>query len=158
MAKIKRIDHVAIAVKDADEATQKFVKLLNAVHIRTEVLQEKAGPTKVSYVQLGENILSLIQAMEEDGFVNKHIAKHGEGLHHMGLEVDNLDEFVKEAEAKGFTIPLKDEFSNRKEVVLRPRDSAGVVLQVLQWKGGSDKTIEDRVQRILTLQNVPDKK
>ena len=158
MAKIKRIDHVAIAVKDADEATQKFVKLLNAIHIRTEVLQEKAGPTKVSYVQLGENILSLIQAMEEDGFVNKHIAKHGEGLHHMGLEVDNLDEFVKEAEAKGFTIPLKDEFSNRKEVVLRPRDSAGVVLQVLQWKGGSDKTIEDRVQRILTLQNVPDKK
>jgi methylmalonyl-CoA epimerase len=158
MAKIKRIDHVAIAVKDADEATQKFVKLLNAVHIRTEVLQEKAGPTKVSYVQLGENILSLIQAMEEDGFVNKHIAKHGEGLHHMGLEVDNLDEFVKEVEAKGFTIPLKDEFSNRKEVVLRPRDSAGVVLQVLQWKGGSDKTIEDRVQRILTLQNIPDKK
>ena len=158
MAKIKRIDHVAIAVKDADEATQKFVKLLNAIHIRTEVLQEKAGPTKVSYVQLGENIISLIQAMEEDGFVNKHIAKHGEGMHHMGLEVDNLDEFVKEAEAKGFTIPLKDEFSNRKEVVLRPRDSAGVVLQVMQWKGGSDKTIEDRVQRILTLQNVPDKK
>lgn len=158
MAKIKRIDHVAIAVKDADEATQKYVKLLNAVHIRTEVLQEKAGPTKVSYVQLGENIISLIQAMEEDGFVNKHIAKHGEGLHHMGLEVDNLDEFVKEAEAKGFTIPLKDEFSNRKEVVLRPRDSAGVVLQVMQWKGGSDKTIEDRIQRILTLQNIPDKK
>ena len=158
MAKIKRIDHVAIAVKDADEATQKFVNLLNAVHIRTEVLQEKAGPTKVSYVQLGENIISLIQAMEEDGFVNKHIAKHGEGLHHMGLEVDNLDEFVKEAEAKGFTIPLKDEFSNRKEVVLRPRDSAGVVLQVMQWKGGSDKTIEDRIQRIFTLQNIPDKK
>jgi methylmalonyl-CoA epimerase len=158
VAKIKRIDHVAIAVKDADEATQKYVKLLNAVHIRTEVLQEKAGPTKVSYVQLGENIISLIQAMEEDGFVNKHIAKHGEGLHHMGLEVDNLDEFVKEAEAKGFTIPLKDEFSNRKEVVLRPRDSAGVVLQVMQWKGGSDKTVEDRIQRILTLQNIPDKK
>src|SRR4030042_2731190 len=158
MAKIKRIDHVAIAVKDADEATQKFVKLLNAVHIRTEVLQEKAGPTKVSYVQLGDNIISLIQAMEEDGFVNKHIAKHGEGMHHMGLEVDNLEEFVKEAEAKGFTVPLRDEFSNRKEVVLRPRDSAGVVLQILEWKGGSDKTIEDRIQRILTLQNIPEKK
>ena len=158
MARIKRIDHVAIAVKDADEATQKFVKLLNAVPIRTEILEEKAGPTKVSYVQLGENIISLIQAMEEDGFVNKHIAKHGEGMHHMGLEVDNLDEFVKEVEAKGFAIPMKDEFSNRKEVVLRPRDSAGVVLQILEWKGGSDKTIEDRIQRIVTLQNIPGKK
>jgi len=158
MEKIKRIDHVAIAVKDADEATQKFVKLLNAVPIRTEILQEKAGPVKVSYVQLGDNVVSLIQSMEEDGFVNKHIVKHGEGMHHMGLEVDNLDEFVKEAEAKGFTIPVRDEFSNRKEVVLRPRDSAGVVLQVLEWKGGSDKTIEDRIQRILSLQNIPEKK
>ena len=35
MASIKRIDHVAIAVKDADLATQQYVKLLNAVHICT---------------------------------------------------------------------------------------------------------------------------
>ena len=45
-------------------------------------------------------------------------------------------------------IPLRDEFSNRDEVVLRPRDANGVVLQVLQWKGGSDATVQDRIQRI----------
>ncbi len=154
MSRIKRIDHVAIAVKDADAATEQYVKLLNAKHIRTEILQEKAGPAKVSYVQLGENIISLIQSMDEDGFLNRHIAKHGEGLHHMGLEVDNLDEFIVETEAKGIKIPLHDEFSNRKEVVLSPRDSAGVILQVLEWKDGSDKTIEDRIQRILNLANM----
>jgi len=158
MARVKRIDHVAIAVKDADAATQQYVNLLNARHIRTEILQEKAGPTKVSYVQLGENIISLIQSMEEDGFVNKHIARHGEGLHHMGLEVDNLEGFIEETKAKGFRIPLQDEFSNRKEVVLSPRDSAGVILQILEWKGGSDKTIEDRIQRVLSLENIVGKK
>ena len=158
MAGIKRIDHVAIAVKDADQATRQFVSLLNAVHIRTEILQEKAGPTKVSYMRIGENVISLIQSMDEDGFVNQHIAKHGEGLHHMGLEVDNLEEFVKEVEGKGFKIPLRDTFSNRDEIVLRPRDSAGVVLQILQWKGGSDATAEDRIQRILNLQNIDGKK
>lgn len=158
MARVKRIDHVAIAVKDADAATQQYVNLLNARHIRTEILQEKAGPAKVSYVQLGENIISLIQSMEEDGFVNKHIARHGEGLHHMGLEVDNLEDFIEETKAKGFRIPLQDEFSNRKEVVLSPRDSAGVILQILEWKGGSDKTIEDRIQRVLSLENIVGKK
>ncbi|MCX5837719.1 MAG: VOC family protein [Deltaproteobacteria bacterium] len=158
MAKIKRIDHVAIAVKDADQATEQFVKLLNAVPIRTEILNEKAGPVKVSYVQLGENIVSLIQSLDPDGFLNQHIAKHGEGMHHMGLEVDNLGEFITEVEGKGFKIPLRDEFSNRSEVVLRPRDSAGVILQIMEWKGGSDKTIEERIQRILSLQNIPGKK
>ncbi len=157
MARIKRIDHVSIAVKDADQATRQYAMLLNAIPIRTEILKEKAGPVKVSYMQIGENIISLIQSMEPDGFVNQHIAKHGEGMHHMGLEVDNLEEFITEVEGKGFKIPLRDEFSNRSEVVLRPRDSAGVVLQILEWKGGSDATVEDRIKRILNLQNIEGK-
>ena len=158
MASIKRIDHVAIAVRDVAQATEQYVKLLNAVHIRTETLREKAGMVKVAYMQIGENVLSLVQSLEEDGFINQHIAKHGEGLHHMGLEVDNLEEFIQDIEGKGYKIPLRDEFSNRDEVVLRPRDAAGVVLQILQWKGGSDATVEDRVARILALQNQPEAK
>ncbi len=155
MANIKRIDHVAIAVRDADQAAEQYIKLLNAVHIRTEILREKAGTVKVAYMQIGENVLSLVQSLEADGFINQHIDKHGEGLHHMGLEVDDLAEFIQEVEGKGYRIPLRDEFSNRSEVVLRPRDASGVVLQVLQWKGGSDATIEDRIDRIHKLQNRP---
>ncbi len=155
MANIKRIDHVAIAVKDADASTLQFVKLLNAVHIRTEILAEKAGMVKVSYLRLGENVISLAQSMEPDGFLNQHIARHGEGLHHMGLEVDDLDGFVKDVEEKGFKIPLRDEFSNRREVVLRPRDAAGVVLQIMEWKGGSDVSVEERIERIRKLANQP---
>ena len=155
MANIKRIDHVAIAVRDADQATRQFVNLLNAVPIRCEILREKAGRVKVSYLQIGENVLALAQSMEADGFINQHIAKHGEGLHHMGLEVDDLEEFIKEVESKGFKIPLRDEFTNRSEVVLRPKDAAGVVLQIVEWKGGSEVSVEERIERIRNLQNRP---
>ena len=154
MAKIKRIDHLSIAVKDVDAARAQYEHLLNAKHIRTYTLKEKVGTIKVAYMQIGENILSLIQSVEEDGFVNKHIAKHGEGMHHLGLEVDDLEEFVRETEEKGYKIPLRDEFSNRSEIVLRPKDSLGVVLQVLEWKEGSDATIEDRIKRIVDLENI----
>ena len=156
MASIKRIDHVAIAVRDADQATRQFVSLLNAVPIRSEILREKAGTVKVSYLQIGENVLALAQSMEADGFINQHIAKHGEGLHHMGLEVDDLEEFVKEVESKGFRIPLRDEFTNRSEVVLRPKDAAGVVLQIVEWKGGSEVSVEERIERIRNLRNRPE--
>ena len=40
--------------------------------------------------------------------------------------------------------------------MLRPRDANGVVLQVLEWKGGSDATVEDRIDRILKLANQPE--
>src|SRR5512139_2794380 len=137
MARIKRIDHVAIAVRDCDKARAQFEALLGAEHVRTEVLREKAGMVKVAYLRIGENALSLVQSLEPDGFINKHIDRHGEGLHHLGLEVDDLAGFVKDVEAKGYAVPLRDEFSNRTEVVLRPRDAAGVVLQVLQWTDGA---------------------
>jgi methylmalonyl-CoA epimerase len=153
MSTIRRIDHVAIAVRDADQATQQFVNLLNAIPIRTEILREKAGPVKVSYLQIGENVLSLVQSMDADGFINQHIVKHGEGLHHMGLEVDDLEQFIAEVEGKGFKIPLRDEFTNRREVVLRPKDAAGVVLQIVEWQGGSDVSVEDRIERIRNLHN-----
>ena len=80
MASIKRIDHVAIAVRDVAQATEQYIKLLNAVHIRTETLREKAGMVKVAYMQIGENVLSLVQSLEEDGFINQHIAKHVSSL------------------------------------------------------------------------------
>jgi Glyoxalase/Bleomycin resistance protein/Dioxygenase superfamily len=129
MAGIKRIDHVAIAVKDVEQAVKQDIGLLNAVHVRTETLVEKAGVVKVAYMQIGENILSLVQSMEPEGFINQHIEKHGEGMHHMGLEV----------EKRGYKIPLRDEFSNRSEVVLRPRDANGVV-----WCGVTDSAVERR--------------
>jgi methylmalonyl-CoA/ethylmalonyl-CoA epimerase len=153
MARIKRIDHVAIAVRDCDKARAQYENLLGAEHVRTEVLREKAGVVKVVYLRIGENVLSLVQSLEADGFINRHIERHGEGLHHLGLEVDDLAGFVKDAEAKGYAIPLRDEFSNRSEVVLRPRDAAGVVLQVLQWTDGAADTVEARIERIWALKN-----
>ena len=153
MARIKRIDHVAIAVRDVDRSTAQYVALLGAEHVRTEVLREKAGMVKVAYLRIGENVLSLVQSLEAGGFIEKHIERHGDGLHHLGLEVDDLAGFVRDLEGKGYRIPLRDEFSNRSEVVLSPRDASGVVLQVLQWKGGGDATPEERIERILQLQN-----
>lgn len=144
---------MAIAVRDCDKARMQYESLLGAEHVRTEVLREKAGMVKVAYMRIGENVLSLVQSLEPDGFINRHIEKHGEGLHHLGLEVDDLAGFVKDAEAKGYVIPLRDEFSNRSEVVLRPRDAAGVVLQVLQWTDGAADTVEARIERIRALKN-----
>ena len=75
-------------------------------------------------------------------------------MHHLALEVEDLDDFVANAESQGYTIPLRDEFSNRREVVLRPKDTCGVILQVLEWTRGNGETVEDRIKRILKLENV----
>jgi len=88
-------------------------------------------------IQLGQSIISFIQGTEESSFVTQFVKERGEGVQHMGLEIDNIEEFVKQLEAKGIRVDkghMKDE--NFQEALVGPRTGHGVVLQLMQWKGG----------------------
>jgi len=88
-------------------------------------------------VQLGQSIVSFIQGTDESSFVTQFVEGRGEGVQHIGLEIDNIEEFVRELEAKGIRVDkghMKD--VNFQEALVGPRTGYGVVLQLMQWKGG----------------------
>ena len=135
MAKIIRINHVAFVVKNMDEAIK------NAVENLGGELMMKFESTKAKYkgacIQLGEDIISVIEPTDESSFIAKHIEARGVGVQHIGLEIDNLEEYVKQLELKGIKVDkqdMKDE--NFKEALVGPRTGYGVVLQLCQWKEG----------------------
>ena len=137
MGKIRRIDHVAIAVENLAEASEVLQTKFEARFLRQ--IENEQEKYIVSYFQVGENVFTLLQPTSDDSFIAKHIRQRGQGLHHMALEVDGLEEFVAELEAKDVRVPLKDmEEAERKEVVVSPRDALGVVLQLVEWCDGSD--------------------
>ena len=135
MAKIKGINHVAFAVQNVDEAIQSAEENLGGeLMVRFESTEQKY---KGACVQLGESIISLIQATDESSFIAKFIEKRGVGVQHIGLEIDNLEEFVEQLESKGITVDkehMNDE--NFQEALVGPRTGYGVVLQLTQWKEG----------------------
>jgi lactoylglutathione lyase/methylmalonyl-CoA/ethylmalonyl-CoA epimerase len=150
MAEIKRVDHVAIAVRDLDKGIKKYEEILNAKLI-TKVETVMAGSRMAAaYLKVGENIIVLDAAVDPDGFMAKFIEKRGEGLHHLGLEVDDLDGFVEELADKGVNIPHRESLGpSRREILLSPKDLCGVVMQVIEWKAGADLDVDQRVQRLL---------
>ena len=163
-----KLGHVGVVVKDINKAIEYLEKLgigpfsapdgkkTFSIDFKGELHGKPAKwTTTISFAKMGGTELELLEPTKGNQALKESLDKTGEGLHHMGLEVDNLEEFIQDVEGKGFKIPVRDEFSNRSEVVLRPRDAAGVVLQILQWKGGSSETIEDRIERIRNLQNRP---
>ena len=103
-------------------------------------------------LQIGEGLLILeCEPIDGTGFVAKFLRDRGEGFHHLGLEVDNLDGLVAELKAQGIRIPdwrVPGDFSLRKEIVLGARSCFGNVLQIIEWTCGSDTTIEDRIERL----------
>jgi methylmalonyl-CoA epimerase len=154
MAKIIRIDHIAVAVRDVESSVTNYQKILGAELISTGEICIRGNKAKAAYLKLGDNVIVLDGAVEPDGFLAKFIEKRGEGLHHIGVVVDDLDEFAGELEAKGVRIPHRESFGDaRREILLSPKDLSGVVIQVIEWKEGDYPTFEqrtDRLKRFLT--------
>jgi methylmalonyl-CoA epimerase len=149
MAKVIRIDHIAVAVRDVDEAIAKYQRILGAELIDKVDLTMQGNRAQAAYLKVGDGLMVMDGAVDPNGFIAKFIEKRGEGLHHIALVVDDLDEYVKELEAKGVKIPHRESFGPlRREILLSPKDLCGVVLQVIEWKEGDAPTLEKRIERL----------
>jgi catechol 2,3-dioxygenase-like lactoylglutathione lyase family enzyme len=91
MAKVKRLDHIGIAVKDLDEAIERFTRILGAEFIAKKEIILSGSKMCVGYLKLGDIIIGLDQPTNPNEFLAQFIERRGEGLHHVGLEVDDLE-------------------------------------------------------------------
>ena len=130
----KRVDHIAIAVRNLKETRERMEKLFGAKLI-VEAHNEK-GQYRVAIFQVGENIFAMQESSSPDGFVAKHIERYGETIQHMGVEVDDIQKFIEQVNAHGIKTYSYTEIKGvRKEVVVGPNNPLGVPLQVFEWLG-----------------------
>ncbi len=143
----KRVDHIAIAVRNLQETKEKMEELFGAKLI-VEARNEK-GQYRVAIFQVGENIFALQESSSPDGFVAKHIDRYGETMQHMGVEVDDIQKFIEKVHALGLKTYSYTEIEGvRKEVVVGPNNPMGVPLQVFEWLGEYKKaTPQERMAR-----------
>lgn len=147
MARIKGVNHLGFAVKNLDESIRSAEENLGGELII------KFESTKQKYIgaliQLGESIISLIESTDENGFIAKFVESSGEGIQHIGLEIDNLDEYVKDLESKGIRVDKTDMADeNFPEALVGPKTGFGVVLQLMQWKAGPMNVSPEGKERI----------
>lgn len=102
---VGKVEHIGIAVNNLDEALKLYTDVLGLKVIATEVVEEQK--VKTAIIPVGETKIELIQSTDPQGTVAKFIEKRGEGLHHLALKVDNIEEALKTVKAKG--IQLIDE-------------------------------------------------
>jgi methylmalonyl-CoA/ethylmalonyl-CoA epimerase len=149
MARILRIDHIAVAVRDVDAGVASYQKILGAELIEKAELSIMNTRMSAAYLKIGDGVVVLDGAVQPDGFIARFIEKRGEGLHHIGVVVDNLDGFVRELEVAGVRIAHRESLGPlRREILLSPKDLCGVVVQVIEWKEGDAPTPEARIARL----------
>ena len=101
--KIKRVEHIAIAVDSISESTR---MLRDTFGIELEYEEERPA-TRLAMLPIGETYLELLQGNGPDSAVTRWIDAKGPGLFHICFEVDDIDAALAELKQKG--VKLRDE-------------------------------------------------
>ena len=89
-----RVDHIAIAVNDADRALENYKKILKIDNIDVEeVPNEKV---KVVMLNLEDTRLELIEPLEDTSPISKFLKERGEGIHHIAITADEIENDVNQ--------------------------------------------------------------
>jgi methylmalonyl-CoA epimerase len=101
--KIKRIEHIAIAVSSLERS---IGLLRNTFGVPLEY-EEQIGATRLAMLPVGETYIELLESAAPDSGINQWIAEKGEGLFHLCFEVEDIDAALDELRTKG--VKLRDE-------------------------------------------------
>ena len=127
-----KINHVAIVVQDIDAALkfweQTFGLELNHVE---EVPSQKS---KVAFLPLGESEIELVQPTTSDSGLANFLEKRGEGMHHICIEVEDIDATLAELKSKGVRLinDVPEELPGRKMAFIHPKAANGVLVELYQ--------------------------
>ena len=129
---IMRIDHIAIAVNDANLALENYKKVLRVDKVDfEEVPTEKV---KVVMLNLEDTRLELLEPIDDTSPISKFLRERGEGIHHIAITADEIESDVKSAIGKGmrFLGDIRTGSYGRKISFIHPKSLNGVLVEFCQ--------------------------
>lgn len=132
MARIKKINHVAVVVSDVDAALKFWQDAMGIQlsHIE-EVPSQKAT---VAFLPVGESEVELVKPASPDTGAGKFLAERGGGMHHLCFEVDDIVGMMADLKAKGVRLisDVPDELPGRKMAFIHPKSTGGVLVELYE--------------------------
>jgi methylmalonyl-CoA/ethylmalonyl-CoA epimerase len=130
---LKKINHIAIAVNNIEEAAQFYQDILGLTLSDIEVVA--AQKTKAGFFRIGESNIELVQPAEPDSPLVKFLETKGPGIHHICFEVDDIETEVKAFLEKGaMMVDQKPRAGahNTKVAFIHPKSSSGVLIELCE--------------------------
>lgn len=138
--RIRGINHIGIAAKDPVKAKWFFESVLGLPFIGAELVPDQKTDTLMFQSGAGLNapearLEILVNQEGEEGPIKKFVETRGGGIHHIALQVDNLDEAL--AEMKKLDIELIDReprrgAHNTRIAFVHPRATGGILVELVQ--------------------------
>ena len=124
-----RVDHIAIAVNNVDEALENYQKILKVDRLEIEVVPiEKV---RVAMLELEDTRVELMEPTADDSPIKKFLEERGEGIHHIAITADDIEKDISRASANGMRIlgQLRSGSYGRKVTFIHPKSLNGVLTE-----------------------------
>lgn len=130
---IKNIAEIVIAVNDAQKAVEFFNDILGLnFNIEWTRPNEKMS---VKAAQIGNTQLQVVESTNNEGVIAKFVERHGEGLHHIALNVENLDQLISKLKEKGIKLIPEQPivYFNGRYIFIHPKSAFGVLIELIEY-------------------------
>lgn len=132
-----RVDHVAIAVNSISEALKNYEKILKIDKIDIEEVPTER--VKVAILKLEDTRIELMEPTADDSPIKKFLTDRGEGIHHVAITADDIDNDVERAIANGTRMigNIRTGSYGRKITFIHPKSMNGVLTEFCQTPPGN---------------------
>jgi methylmalonyl-CoA epimerase len=130
-----KISHLGIATKGIDEALKFWQDALGLENIHTETVEDQK--VRVAMLPLGETNIELLEPTSDDSPIAKFLEKRGGGIHHIAVEVENIEESLAKLRNEGMRlIDEKPRVGAEGCLVafVHPSSAGGVLMELVQKK------------------------
>ncbi|NDJ76010.1 MAG: methylmalonyl-CoA epimerase [Chloroflexi bacterium] len=130
---VNRINHVAVVVEDLDTALRFWRDALGLSLHKTE--ENPGENVNIAFLPVGESEIELLQPTDSDSGIGKYLAKKGQGLHHVCVEVDDIEAAMQRLVEHGIelindTPRVRDE--GTRYAFVHPKSAGGVLVELYQ--------------------------
>lgn len=134
----KRFDHYCIAVPDADKTVAFHEKLFGVKLNHWFSSDEEGFRGAVLDMPNSQGQIEILEPKGENSFVDAFLERNGPGLHHVTIEVDDIDQAVAYLRDEMGIEPYRGIWSDGewRQTFIHPRDSGGVLYQLFEWEPG----------------------
>ncbi|MET3506591.1 methylmalonyl-CoA epimerase [Halalkalibacter oceani] len=130
---ISKINHIAIIVKNIEEALIPYQRALGLDSTEIELVEE--FNVRVVFIPVGDTQIELVEPLEENQPLNEFLKKTGGGLHHIALEVGEIEGAIKELEKEGINMDdrvPRPGAHNTKVAFANEKEFNGVIMELVQ--------------------------
>ncbi len=125
-----KIDHIAIAVNDVESSAKEYQQALGVSNIEFETIDTEGVKVAILYLENGR--IELMQPTNDSSPIKKFLEKKGEGLHHIALETNDIENEVTRMEGCGiqFLGKIRPGSAGTKVTFIHPKSLHGVLAEL----------------------------